>query len=87
MRMAGRLSLESKRDVDRVLRIRDSVAGNVDKYEKKLNAPMESVDRLPARTFRDANGVLRRNDGTWRFAPETAPHHKRPKRIPWEKKP
>jgi hypothetical protein len=48
--------------------------------KKVRNAKKHIQHRFP---FRDGHKVLRKPNG--KFAKETAPLHKRPKRIPWEK--
>lgn len=75
------LSPEAKREVQAARNVQGSVSEIM--QARKARRKPRIIDRLPG-DFRDAHHVLRKSNG--RFAEETTPKHKRPKRIPWEKK-
>lgn len=59
--------------------------GELEKQRHKEEKPKLYAKRANRTfAFRDSHEVLREPDG--RFKEETAPKHKRPARIPWDKK-
>jgi hypothetical protein len=85
MRMPGRLSPEARREVDSIRANQRTLGGNIEKREKKAKQPRKAVDHIPGSKFRDGHEALREGS-SGRFAKEITPKHKRPERIPWEKK-
>jgi hypothetical protein len=62
----------------------DTMVGNIPLREaRKERRLASSVNHQEGKQFRDGHKVLREKNGT--FATETAPSHKRPRRIPWKK--
>lgn len=80
------LSPEAKRDVQHARNVQGYVSEPAlrKKREEELRPKKPRTASHIYKTFRDGHNVLRDRKG--RFATETAPRHKRPKRIPWEKK-
>lgn len=81
-----RLSLEARRDLQKARNVQGMIAEPAlrkQREEELCPKKPRSASHI-YRTFRDGHNVLRERNG--RFAKETAPRHKRPKRIPWDKK-
>ena len=81
------LSPEAKRDVQHARNVQGYVSEPALKRQRDEEAHPKRYARHAKRmfpTFRDGHNVLRDRNG--RFAKETAPRHKRPKRIPWKGK-
>lgn len=80
------LPLENKRDLQKARNVQGIVAEPAlrKQREEELHPKKPRTASHIFPTFRDGHNVLRERNG--RFAKETAARHKRPKRIPWDKK-
>jgi hypothetical protein len=80
------LSLKAKREVQEARNVLGAICEPAlrKQREEELHPKKPKSASHIFRTFRDGHKVLRERNG--RFAKETAPRHKRPKRIPWDKK-
>lgn len=81
-----RLSPQARKEVDAVREVQGIICEPAlrKQREEELHPKKPKSASHIYRTFRDGHKVLRERNG--RFAKETAPRHKRPKRIPWDKK-